>query len=107
MINLTLVKSHLRIDCDDDGENAYLQLLTDAAVKAVSGKMNRILVAESADSETSPANALVINPDVIAACLLLIGHLYENRESVTMGTMVELPMSVQYLIAPYVFYHLN
>lgn len=105
MIKISQVKSHLRIDGDDEDE--YLNLLTDAAVTAISDKMNRTLVAEDANSDALPNNALIINPAIKAACLLLIGHLYENRESVTAGTMVELPMSVQYLIAPYVFYHLS
>lgn len=38
-----------------------------------------------------------------AAILLLVGHLYENRESVTVGTgpTFKLPMSTEYLLSPY------
>lgn len=36
------------------------------------------------------------------AILMLIGHLYEHRESVNVGNMVtEMPMGVQYLLDPY------
>lgn len=41
-------------------------------------------------------------PDVRAAALLIIGHLYENREAVVIGTIAsELPMAVEHLIQPY------
>lgn len=40
--------------------------------------------------------------DVRAALLLIIGHLYANRESVVMGTISsELPMGVSMLLDPY------
>lgn len=35
------------------------------------------------------------------AALLLIGNWYENRESVTAGAMVELPMAVEALLRPF------
>lgn len=41
-------------------------------------------------------------PDVEVAVLLLIGHWYENRESVVIGTITsEVPMGVDMLLAPY------
>ncbi|MCL7938826.1 head-tail connector protein [Halomonas sp. ATCH28] len=44
----------------------------------------------------------VTPPDVRAALLLLIGHLYENREAVVIGTISsEVPLGVQMLLAPY------
>lgn len=40
--------------------------------------------------------------DIRAALLLLIGHLYENRESVVIGTISsEVPMGVAMLLAPH------
>lgn len=40
--------------------------------------------------------------DVKAAALLIVGHLYENRESVVIGTISsELPMGVSALLGPY------
>jgi len=35
------------------------------------------------------------------ALLLLIGHLYENREAVTTANLNELPMAVNALLYPY------
>lgn len=40
--------------------------------------------------------------DIVAALKLLLGHLYENREAVNIGNIVnELPFAVDALIAPY------
>lgn len=46
--------------------------------------------------------------DVRSAALLIIGHLYENRESVIIGTISsELPMGVEMLLAPYVIHRVG
>lgn len=46
--------------------------------------------------------------DVRAAALLIIGHLYENREAVVVGTIAtELPMGVEMLLAPYVIHRVG
>jgi uncharacterized phiE125 gp8 family phage protein len=46
--------------------------------------------------------------DVGAAALLIIGHLYEHRESVVIGTIPgELPMGVEMLLAPYVIHRVG
>lgn len=40
--------------------------------------------------------------DLKRAALLLVGHLYENREAVVIGTIAtELPVAVEYLVQPY------
>lgn len=36
-----------------------------------------------------------------AAILLVVGHLYQNREAVTTGAAMQLPLGVQALVAPY------
>lgn len=36
-----------------------------------------------------------------AAILLMIGHLYENREATAETRLIEVPMASQYLLAPY------
>jgi len=46
-----------------------------------------------------------IPEDIRSAMLLIIGHLYENREAVVIGTMATtLPFSVETLLAPYVIH---
>lgn len=44
-----------------------------------------------------------VPPDIVAAMLLLLGSLDQNREAVVIGTIVsELPMGVEYLLSPFV-----
>lgn len=51
---------------------------------------------------TATAGAAETPPDVDVAILLLIGHWYENRESVAIGTITsEVPMGVDMLLAPH------
>lgn len=46
--------------------------------------------------------------DVAAAALLIIGHLYEHREAVVIGTISsELPIGVEMLLAPYVIHRIG
>lgn len=40
------------------------------------------------------------------AMLLLIGHLYANREAVSEKTLTQVPLAVDYLLAPYKFHNL-
>ena len=48
-----------------------------------------------------------VPPAVRAAILLMIGHLYENREAVIVGQAVNtLPLAVDALLAPYRVYYL-
>ncbi len=54
---------------------------------------------------TATAGAEVTPPGVDIAVLLLIGHWYENRESVAIGTITsEVPMGVDMLLAPHRIY---
>jgi uncharacterized phiE125 gp8 family phage protein len=49
------------------------------------------------------ATADTVPADIKAAILLMIGHLYGNREAVVTGTIAtELPMAVKALLSPYV-----
>ena len=52
---------------------------------------------------TGYANAAAVPAAIKSAMLLLIGHLYEHREAVIIGTITaQLPLSVEYLLTPYV-----
>lgn len=50
---------------------------------------------------TATAGQTETPPDVEIAVLLLVGHWYENRESVSQGSFQEVPMGVDMLLAPY------
>ena len=48
------------------------------------------------------ANAAAVPQPIKQAMLMIIGHLYENRQDVITGTQVnEIPMSSEYLLQPY------
>lgn len=45
---------------------------------------------------------LVINKAITSACLLILGHLYENRENTVIGvSATPLPMGALFLLEPY------
>ncbi|MGS0465873.1 head-tail connector protein [Cobetia marina] len=49
---------------------------------------------------------MVIDDDITTAMLLLIGHWYETREAVVIGTITsEVPMAVGALVDHYTHYH--
>ncbi len=75
MLTLPEVKLHCRIDHDE--EDTLLQSMIDAATASVGDYIN---APEPLDA-TAPA-------PVKAACLLLVGDLYSNREA-----LVERPLS--------------
>jgi len=106
MIDIDLVKLHLRLEADDETEDVYLQHLIDSAVDAFCVFSNRTLIASSATLPDPVGNTLKITNTILQGSLLLIGHWYENRESVTVGVSgSELPMSTNRLWAPYRWAH--
>lgn len=46
-------------------------------------------------------NAQDVPSPILSAVLLLVGHLYENRDQVSPMNMYDLPMGVSYLLSPY------
>lgn len=96
---------HLRAEEDD---RAYVELLLAAAEDSASQYMNRRFFADE-DSLAQAVLAgeggkdpILINPSVRAACLLILGSLYANREDVVVGTISsELPMGSRSLMTPY------
>lgn len=44
---------------------------------------------------------IVINPQIEAAMLLTLGHLFENRQDVQQGTLQELPIGATHLLFPF------
>jgi hypothetical protein len=99
LVPLETLKLHVRVDGDD--EAVVLQVYLDAAEGAIAGYLCRKLIAANATPAAGSMD-LPLPPPVVAAILLLAGHLYEHRESVVTGTIAtELPMTVRFLIAPY------
>lgn len=71
IVSLSEAKSHLKVDQSD--EDTLIQLYIDAAVDYIGGYLN------------NPSFAY--NSSIKAACLLIVGDLYENREA---GSDVEI-----------------
>jgi hypothetical protein len=102
---MAIARQHLR-DPDDDDE--YLMLLIDAAEGRAMGYLNRRFYADEASMAAAVAaggagdSPMLINPAIKAACLLILGHFYANREDVVTGTIATaMPMGSQALLTPY------
>ena len=101
LVPLSTFKQHLRHEADYTDEDATIQAYLDGADAAVAGYLCRRLIAADA-TPAAHSYELPLPPAVVAAILLLGGHLYENREAVVTGTIATaLPLSVQFLVAPF------
>ena len=104
LLDLPLVKKHLRVAFDDD--DAEIALYQAAAESMVTETLDRVVVETGTvlplvDEDGYDETAMVVNPAIQAAILLVTGHLYEHREAVTDLKTEELPMSVRALLAPW------
>ncbi|MGX7356231.1 head-tail connector protein [Citrobacter sp. ESY80] len=106
MLDLDVVKQHCRIDTDFTGDDALLTLYTGAAARYVQTWTRRTLYEkEDSPGYANDSDPILLNDDVKAAMLLLIGHWYANRESVAVGqTVAEVPLAVEALLQPYRIY---
>lgn len=96
MIELSLVKQHLRVDHDD--EDVLIQGYIDGACAHVEQHCDRELVA----GDPVLPSQMGLTKDVIQAVLLLVGHWYSNREAVTSGpggvSATEVPLAYERLL---------
>lgn len=92
-LTLTEIKKHLNIDREFTDDDDYLMSLCEVAEQIVSKhidcKFSEILV----DGKL-PA-------PIRHACLLFIGNMYDNRESVSPNSMTEIPQSLTYILNMY------
>lgn len=103
LIELGAAKLHLRVD--DDAEDALIGLYIEAAETAAVDFLNRNVYATQADmeaaAESPEALPMVLNAAVRAAMLLILGHLYANREDVATTAVNKLPMGAHSLLYPH------
>ncbi len=93
ILTLAEVKAHLRVG-SDNSEDALITTYITAAREYVEGYQNRIYL--STDEEVTAETMTNLEK---AACLLLIGHWYENRQAVVLGTPPsEVPFAVKALL---------
>ena len=100
VLELPIVKAHLRVD--HDGEDELIQGYTDAALCAFETWTNRKLIGADDALPDPVGNVLVISKSIRQGALLLIGTWYNSRESVVVGvSAIELPMATNALWQPH------
>lgn len=105
VIDIEVAMRHLRAE---DFDQSHVELLLAAAEDSAAQYLNRrfyadadALAAAILDGTAGP-DPIVINPSIVAACLLKAGSLYENREDdVAGGAFSELPSGSKSLLTPY------
>ena len=93
-VDLTLLKKHVRAD-DFDDDDVYLQHLLDTAKSYVIRTTNRT------EEELTRMGDGSFPDELIHAILLICGHWYNQRESVSGTQMHSVPDSLQALIKPF------
>ena len=102
MLDLSLIKVHLRLDDDHTGEDTLLQAYGRAAWVLSQNKTGRLWVAADELPEGAQENAVVLDDDVRLAMLLLVAHWYEHREAASEVSGIKvLPLAVDALLGPY------
>lgn len=91
LIDPSLVKSHLRVVHTRD--DAYIELLTKAALKAVQNFIDRDLEDVLQDDDSLPE-------DLIFAALLIVGDMYVNRAAQTEANLY-INVACERLMFPY------
>lgn len=94
-LDLMTVKKHLLVDDSFKDDDQYISRLIEVAENAVEVNLD-IALYELEDRQGN------LPSPIIHAMLLMIGTLYNNRESVIVGvTPAELPLGYNYLIGLY------
>jgi hypothetical protein len=62
----------------------------------------RQALADAWEEVDAVAYGILLNPEIVSACLLIVGHLFANREDVVVGALAtELPLASKHLLTPY------
>lgn len=103
MLELDIIKQHVRLELDFDADDTLLDTYAGAAKRYVERYTDRKLYATTSESGyADDPDALLLDDDITVAMLLLIGHWYANREGVVIGTIpAEAPMAIESLLWPY------
>lgn len=103
----SLVLRHLQVEAYDDAERSYImEQCVPAADEAAQSFLGRKVYAteeevlDALQSGTAGDKPMVANHAYRQAVLLLVGHLYRNREAVGTADMRELPMGAYFLLWP-------
>jgi hypothetical protein len=107
-IEIGTAMHHLRAESEDQ---SYVGILLAAAEDSAEQYLQRKFYADT-DSLAAAVLAgdagddpIVVSPSITAACLLILGHLYANREDTVSGvntsSVTTLPMGSRTLLAPF------
>lgn len=100
MVSLDRVKQHLRVDHGEEDE--LIQAYLASAAAYVGGYCDRQIVdppPAAGEEPIDPETQMLITKDVEQALLLIVGHWYNNREAVVIGTITSaMPMAVESLL---------
>lgn len=104
LLDLATVKLHLRVTEPDEDDliGVYALAAEEFAMQFLGRNVYATQLALDTAAEVAPASPIVINAAIQAALLLIVGHLYANREDVVVGvSATQLPNGAQYLLQPY------
>ena len=94
IIKLPTIKAHLNIDTDYTNDDTYLEYLEGVAEGVVQKHIDRTfedIIAEEGE----------IPQPLLHTILLIVGNLYDNRESVAYSQAVEVPNTLTYILSMY------
>jgi uncharacterized phage protein (predicted DNA packaging) len=92
IIDLATIKAHLNLDTEYTTDDTYLEHLEGVAEGIVQKHIDRTfedIVAEEGE----------IPQPLLHAILLIVGNLYDNRESVAYSQATEVPNSLSYILS--------
>lgn len=92
-LTLEDIKKQLNIDTEFTEDDNYLTSLGDVAESIVSRHIDYDLDKLLEDN--------VLPSPIYQACLLMVGNLYANRESISFTSPYKMPFSFEYLLATY------
>ena len=101
-VDLATAKIDLRIDPDVTEEDTLIEVWIKAAYLAIEGKIFRKVYDAAADIPDTDPSGIVVDDVINSVALLIIGHLYANREAVAPGQAAAIPMGVDWLLDHYI-----
>lgn len=94
IIDLATIKRHLNLDADYKEDDTYIEFLEGVAEEVVQKHIDKTFdkIKEEVGEIPQP---------LLHSILLIIGNLYDNRESVAYTSAVEIPNSLSYILSMY------
>lgn len=94
IIDLETLKKHLNIDSDYTDDDNYITYLESVAEELVEKHIDRTFEDIIAEEGAFPQ-------PLLHAMLLIVGNLYDNRESVAYNQVIEVPNTLSYILSLY------